>query len=520
VHLVAAAVVVAIATFYVAVYLHVALGRMQYPFALDWVEGESLAQVARLLRGQLLYARPSYQYVAVTYPPVYYYVSAVFMRALGLGLFPLRLVSFLASLGCMLLIYLICRREGTSMVPALLAVGLFAATYQLTGTWFDIARIDMLAAFFLLLSMYLVRRHQTWLQAVSGGIMALACLTKQTNVLTLMLLSGYLLVADRKRLLAFGGAAVGSLVIASLILDRAYSGWYTFFVIKSPFGSGASVPLTVPRIIGSIPEFWIQSIFNPLPWVSLVIAVYALASIGIALHAAPGSTGGLPRLKLVGNESSKEERWQGCFYLCCAVGMLGTSWGSLIHQGGYKNDLVPAFAAMSLIFGLGIQKLAYSHNLSSWRYLLVLGASAMQLLLLYYPVGPQIPTEADEKAGRALLQEIGKQPGDVYVPFHPELALLAGKRTYASWNALYQLEGNYGGGDVEETRRVKTEFANAMARQEFSMIVLDLDLNWVWGHPERYYHLREDPVFDQPDVFWPVTGWRVRPTSIMVPLGY
>ncbi len=95
---------------------------------------------------------------------------------------------------------------------------------------------------------------------------------------------------------------------------------------------------------------------------------------------------------------------------------------------------------------------------------------------------------------------------------------MAGKPTLASWNAMYQLGGGYGGGDLIKAQRVKTEFANAMARHAFAMIILDRDLNWVWGYPEKYYYVSEEPVFSNPDVFWPVVGWQNRPTTKMFPI--
>jgi hypothetical protein len=87
---------------------------------------------------------------------------------------------------------------------------------------------------------------------------------------------------------------------------------------------------------------------------------------------------------------------------------------------------------------------------------------------------------------------IHDQPSDVYVPFHPELAIMAGKQPFASWSPMYQLEGNYGGGDVRTAGRVKTEFLRAMERQQFSMLILDQEPNWIWdrnARPQQPAHL-------------------------------
>src|SRR5215471_13715211 len=64
-------------------YLFVALRRLDYPFALEWLEGNSLAEVHRLLAGQDLYPAPTAGYVPDGYPPFYFAVSAAVARVLG-----------------------------------------------------------------------------------------------------------------------------------------------------------------------------------------------------------------------------------------------------------------------------------------------------------------------------------------------------------------------------------------------------------------------------------------------------
>ena len=486
---------VACATYFFLAFVYVAVSRIHYPFFLDWVEGESLVQVQRLLRGELLYDRPSYEYVALTYPPLYFYVSAIFAKVMGLGFFPLRLVSLISSLGCMAIIYLICRKEGTRVLPSIIASGFFAATYKLSGYWFDVGRIDMLAVFLVLVSIYLLRFHPLFSHIFAGMALALACLTKQTNVFTLILLCIYFLLFDRRKSLGFLISSIVSLGIVSVVLNRIYSGWYSFFVFTSPVGSQGSLSITPSMIIQSIPDFWLNSIFFLIP----VASLFTLACIWVNLR-------------------RPQDPAKFYFYIFCAAGMIGTAWASLIHLGGYKNDLIPAFAVISILFGFGLERLLNNEELHPLRKAVFLGACTLQFAILYFPMAPQIPTAQDLSAGQTLITEIREQPGDVYVPFHPELALMAGKPTYASWNAMYQLGGGYGGGDPEQTQRVKTEFANAMARHAFAMIILDRDLNWVWGYPEKYYYVSAEPVFSDPDVFWPVVGWQNRPTIEMFPI--
>ena len=51
---------------------------------------------------------------------------------------------------------------------------MYAATYQLAGSWFDIARVDALAAFLVLGSIWLFSFQSTTWQVASGILLALA----------------------------------------------------------------------------------------------------------------------------------------------------------------------------------------------------------------------------------------------------------------------------------------------------------------------------------------------------------
>jgi hypothetical protein len=483
------------AVYYAGAFLFVAFSRIGYPFSLEWLEGGSFAQVQRILTGQPLYARPSIDYVAMIYPPLYYYSAAIVARLLGLNFFSLRLVSLISSLGCILLIWLIIRQNGSSALPALVGAGMFAASYALSGSWYDIARVDMLSLALLLCSTWLLRLGRTSAHVASGLVFALACLTKQTHLITLAVISLYLLVFERRKLPAFSLSCLTSIGAAYFLLDRLYAGWFRFFVLKLALGSGEYVNVAPATSLETALDFWAGSIALALPVACLLIAAHVLEGFR-----QPDRAAGLH------------------FYLACAVGMMGTSW-AVIQVGGYKNDLVPAYAILAILFGLSLQEFAYKQPVSLTLRTILFTACAIQFAALHYPIAAQIPSAADLQAGRELVAEIHAQPGPVYVPFHPELTLMAGKAPFASWSPMYQLEGNFGGGDLREAGRVKTEFSHAMARRQFGMILLDQDPNWIWGDPDRYYFVSSEPVFKDPHVFWPVTGWQTRPRLKMFAFG-
>ena len=494
-HWAALAVALLGAAYYVGAFIYIAIARIGYPFALEWLEGGSYTQVQRLLTGQPLYARPDISYVAMIYPPLYYYVSAVFARIMGLSYLPLRLVSLASALGALTVIYLICRREGTGRVPGLLASGLFAATYSLSGAWFDVARIDMLSVFLLLLSIWMLRVQSLRAYVAAGILAALAALTKQTHLISVACISVFLLLSDRRKGPFFVFPFLAAFGLAFLLLNSLYAGWYQFFVFRLALGSGEYVTLSPASSIQTALGFWGNSILLALPIVLLIIVAW-----------------------LVSSWRTSRDRVTVFFYAAWAIGMIGTSW-SVVQVGGYKNDLIPAYAAISILFGLSLQTAQSQLALKPLYLSALLVACAIQFGLLRYPIAALIPTQADLSAGQDLIARVRSQPRDVYIPWHPDLALMAGKQPFASWSPMYQLEGNFGGGDVHESARVKTQFSNAMAQQQFGLIILDQEVNWIWGHPERYYTTSYEPVFSNPNVFWPVTGWATRPTIIMAPNG-
>jgi len=127
---------------YIIMYIVLAILRMPCPFELEWMEGAMVDHVVWMLAGNPLYPEPSLDFVPFIYAPIYFYVSAGISWLIGVGFFPLRLVSVLASLGSLVVIFAFVRKETLSWQAALLASGLFAATYELSDVWFDIARVD------------------------------------------------------------------------------------------------------------------------------------------------------------------------------------------------------------------------------------------------------------------------------------------------------------------------------------------------------------------------------------------
>ncbi|MBN2354887.1 hypothetical protein JXO59_02180, partial [candidate division KSB1 bacterium] len=169
------------ALLYFVFFIAVALTRLTYPYALEWAEGGMLDHVHRILLGQPLYVAPSMAFTPYTYTPLYFYLAAGLAKFLGTSFIPLRLISLLAALACFYLIGLFVHRETGSRSTAFLSAALFAATFQISGAFFDIGRVDSLLLFFLLWGFYLFRfRQGAWAMVAAVLLFFTAFWIKQT----------------------------------------------------------------------------------------------------------------------------------------------------------------------------------------------------------------------------------------------------------------------------------------------------------------------------------------------------
>ncbi|MEZ5495194.1 MAG: glycosyltransferase family 39 protein [Pseudomonadales bacterium] len=173
----------------VALYLQVALGRIAYPYQIEWIEGGIFQQVIRIIQGQSLYGLPSMEFAPALYTPLFHYLSALVASIVGHSLFALRLVSFVASLMTgMALVYAVKRYSG-SWSCGLIAVGFYFSTYRYTGFWFDVGRVDGLWVMWLAWSVAVLipfsERYSANKLMLSAIFFSLALFTKQASLFVL-----------------------------------------------------------------------------------------------------------------------------------------------------------------------------------------------------------------------------------------------------------------------------------------------------------------------------------------------
>jgi hypothetical protein len=468
----------------IGAYLWVALHRVGYPFELDWMEGGSVELAGRVLGGHSLYAAPSVTFVGWTYPPLYYWTAAAVAKLTGLGFLPLRLVSLTASLVSMATLAWIVARETGSRVGALVAAGLLAATFPISGAWFDVGRVDSL---FLALTLVALAWGR-WASGVRGGIALgllafLAVLTKQTALLALAPALVFLAVSRRRVGIPAVLTLIALLLASTAVLQSASGGWYGYYV----FSELVHQPLAQPLWVG----FWRDDILRQ-QWPLVIVLVGG--GLALAGRARKRPSLGSPPV----------------YHVLAAAGLIGSAWVSRLHTGGYANVLMPAYAALALLSGLTYGGLAKGRGSVLARPLLA-ATLLVQLVLLNYSVGAQVPSAADRAAGAQLIARLRTLAGPVIVLRHPWYATLAGKGTFAQAEAI---------GDVLRSasrrgaRPLGASLANALNADDVQAVVLDgtFDAHFLGSELTRYFRLQPEPI--TASRLYPLTDVRTSPTLL------
>ena len=460
----------------IGAYLYVALSRLSYPFALEWLEGNSLVEVHRILAGQPLYPAPAAGYVPDGYPPLYFAVSAAAARVVGLSYLPLRLVSLVSSLACFALLGRLVQRETGSIAAGTGAAGVFAATYFVTGTWFDVARVDSLFLALSIGSLYAVRQMRGARGAAAAGLLlAAAALTKQTGLAEGVAVLAVLLAGPRRKLAGIAALTEFAVLGAStLILGLTSRGWYVYYVFRLM----SEHSLTY----GNFGWFWTA----------------LLTATGLAAAAALYGARRVPRELLAG---------------CAALAVEGCA--ALVHSGGAINDVLPAYLAVALLAGLALG--GASGRVVTASGVLVL-AQAVFLLAVSHP-SQAIPASAARAAGDRLAAGMRALGGTVTVPAEPGLSLLAGMAPTAHPGAVYDV---LRASDPAATASYRHSAEEAVTARAFSAIIADGSGPPLYDPPSltRDYQECLQPLAGVPaTLLVPVAGAGVRPAVVWIPRG-
>ncbi|MEO7092246.1 MAG: glycosyltransferase family 39 protein [Polyangiales bacterium] len=477
-------IVVVFAAFYVVVFVTVAIMRARHPFELEWMEGGVLAHVERIREGKAIYAAPTLEFVPFIYTPLYYHVAALFSRVLGTTFLALRVTSILATLGCMGVLFAYVKRETRSWLPPIVSVGLFAAGYRRGAEFLDLARVDALFLLFLLGALAMTRHARSRRHQVLAGVLfTLAFFTKQSALIVALAMAVPVVSLERRRAWPFVGTMVVGIGGGALLLDVASDGWFRYYAFELPRQHA------IERVM--FLEYWSGDL---APW------AIAFAALLYLLLGAPTTIDGEARR----------------YYLFGTLGMLGTAWSSRLHTGGFHNVLLPAIAWLSLVAGVGLHaaRVAVAATGDARRSGLtrfVLAAAFAQLACHLYDPRQLVPKKRDVLAGLRLVETLRGYQGEVFVPSHGYLAVMAGKRSFAHLMAVEDVLRV----DDDVSTELRISIADAIRAQRFSAVVQDED-EWFQDVMTGPYR-RDAPAVPDEAAFHCVSGIRVRPEKIWVP---
>ncbi|MGC8740987.1 MAG: hypothetical protein ACP5UB_05970 [Candidatus Sumerlaeaceae bacterium] len=236
---------------------------------LDNEEGALLDQTLQLRRGHLPY-RPlnDYPYSVGTYPPLYLIAAAMLTMPDAPSLYGGRLISAGALVVLWLAISVTAWRVSRSVLAALIAAGIFIATFEVYS-WSPYFRVDMLALASTLLGISMALSFRLCTTTLAAGAVLFACafFTKQTSVAAPLALAATLAFHQRQlaaKFLFFYGAAVAIPFLLLTMLTRGQ-----FFV--------HTVLYNVNRMNWADLVVWAKHVWRFYPWLlGLLLAALAL----------------------------------------------------------------------------------------------------------------------------------------------------------------------------------------------------------------------------------------------------
>ncbi len=478
---------------FVGLYLWVVAHRLFYPYELQWMEGGSVELVSRLLHGRPLYVSPTLRFTPWPYPPLYHALSAVVAWFTGVGFLPLRLVSVVASLGVLVAIFVLVRAETGDRAVAVLAAGAYAATFHLAGAWADIGRVDSLWLLLCLIAIVVARRASTGRDGIVAGVtLFLAAFTKQDGLIVAVPLAAALLATRRRA----GEAALGSLafllVASTWAMNVVTHGWYGFFVGRE---------LVAQPFLGrQLTGFWIHDILGPLP----VLVALTILGCTVLVRSARG-----------------ECATQRIVVAAGLAGLVAAGWVGRLHSGGFANVLMPAYAGVVVLAGIGLScarrravraKHAVARHAATACLVVAL---AWQFAHAAYPVAAQIPTASDARAGDRFVELVRRLPGHVVVLIHPWYATVAHKGDFAAGAAVQDLLRSR---PSLARRALVRDERTALLAPDIGAVILDQAPDPVLARQlaVAYRALPQEVIAGR--AFFPVTDLRLRPSFIYVRL--
>jgi len=451
------------AAFYILICAFIIYNRISYPLELECGEGAMAQHAERVFEGKPIYAAPDIHFIANIYMPLYYYAGSIFFLVFGKGFFALRLLSVISTIAALLALFLTCKKLTNSTYIAFISVGMFFAAYDVCGSWFDLARVDMLFLCFILYGVYFAllpnKKHAPFLSSV---MFALSFFTKQSVLPLIILLSIISLFFEKsKNKFVFGLTSLILCGTGVLLLHLTSGGWSTFYAFTIP---NQHALLTDP-----LRTFWTKDLFGHFP-ILILAGVFGLFY-------------------------SIDSAYQKTKYFLIVIMLIIISFMGRIFSGGFVNALLPAIAAIILAFALGLKNLFSTprHNyIMPLIYLLII----VQFGLLKYPIRHAMPSKQQLATGVTCLRRFSQVNGNVFWSDHCYYLTLASKPSQATQSAVFDVI--HYSKDSTLIRQLSLQINDQFRQGFYDAVILDKGSSYLpYLHESDRYKLIDSNYFPQ-----------------------
>lgn len=439
-----------ISVYYIIILTWIILNRITYPFELEWMEGGTVEHIIRLLEGKKIYSSPTLEFIPYLYTPFYYYLGMLFSSFFGIGFFSLRLISVLSIVGICFVIYRIIFEETKSIFWAIVGFALFLACYGISGFWFDLARVDMLANFFTLLGFYFLLKEKPHFLYLSIMCSFLAFYTKQSQLLIIGIFILPLIRKSFKKFIVYSIFLFTIIFLSTLIENYISNGWYFFW--------NFTLPATHHWVWDRAISFWTIEI---LPYFSIGF----LLSLSLVFH------------------KSQWQKERNSFYFALFIGSLINSYILRLHYGGYSNVFIPLILSISILLPIASRSLQEGYIKTEIINKLIFLALIIQFLLLLYKPNRAIPKKEDLKTGWEFIEHLKNINGEVFIPGHCFISRYAGKKSYTHYVLMNDLFIT----QRPEKNDLYRQWENALEQGKFSAIILDQNITLPLLEDHYYY---------------------------------
>ena len=275
-----------------------------------------------------------------------------------------RLVSVLANLGVLIILFIAVANESKNWAAGWIAAGVYAASFRASGAWVDLAKTDSLFIFLILAGFLLLlrfhRRHvkvtgykaRDWLLITGTALLfSMAYFTKQTALPILIVLMIASLILSRGYSWPIW-LTTGLLTILSfLALDAITQGWFSFYTVD--------ILATHARV--SLWRFW--ETLLPAFWPALVIGIIlSIEYVRRLVSKGNNNPVSLNSQQYEITARPHEKSSAAWLILGMVFALILASWTIYTKAWTYTNGLIPAAAGFALICGMAFGEFSYPIN--------------------------------------------------------------------------------------------------------------------------------------------------------------